>query len=326
MMTKAFLRNMYATAVALVTMMFALPAVAQSPQAYVVKGADGHTLTFYYDTLKPARPDGVYGINDTKTDEAGDAYPAWAGSFDNINTAITHVKFDPSFKDYRPTSTALWFNFCIELTQITGMEHLNTSEVTTMHAMFSHCLKLSTLDVSHFNTAKVNSMWAMFNSCKSLTSLDVSAFNMANATDLQKMFLGCEQLAVLDATNFNPVKAANMENMFVGCFALTTIYCNYKWACPNSRYMFDGCEKLNGAAKYDANRTDVAMANPTTGYFTKKVSTGIASLPHPTTSTQLPTPNAQHPVYNLQGARMSQSWEALPKGMYIVNGKKIMKP
>ncbi|MFC2440710.1 MAG: hypothetical protein ACFNVH_07875, partial [Segatella maculosa] len=39
--------------------------------------------------------------------------------------------------------------------------------------------------------------------------------------------------------------------------------------------MFQDCTELIGAVKYDPNKTDISMANPTTGYFTRKGSTGI---------------------------------------------------
>ncbi|EHG24181.1 hypothetical protein HMPREF9332_00382 [Alloprevotella rava F0323] len=35
--------------------------------------------------------------------------------------------------------------------------------------------------------------------------------------------------------------------------------------------MFSGCENLKDAVPYDASKVDVSMANPETGYFTKKV-------------------------------------------------------
>jgi len=34
--------------------------------------------------------------------------------------------------------------------------------------------------------------------------------------------------------------------------------------------MFYGCTKLVGAVPYDSTKIDVTMANPTTGYFTRK--------------------------------------------------------
>ena len=60
------------------------------------------------------------------------------------------------------------------------------------------------------------------------------------------------------------------------------------------------------------------MANPTTGYFTKKSATGIT---HPTAA----EPLKRQGIYNLQGVKMQGSLDLLPAGVYIVDGKKIVK-
>jgi surface protein len=141
-----------------------------------------------------------------------------------------------------------------KLQTITGMEYLNTSEVTNMSWMFGYCSSLTSLDLSNFNTANVRQMADMFISCHGLTSLDLSSFNTSNVTDM------CE--------------------MFYGCIALTTIYVGEGWstaAVTDSEDMFYGCKKLVGGAgtTYDANHVDASYAhidggadNP--GYFTAK--------------------------------------------------------
>jgi len=45
--------------------------------------------------------------------------------------------------------------------------------------------------------------------------------------------------------------------------------------------------------------------------------TDIASIPT--------TTPVSHAIYSIQGIRMSQSWETLPKGIYIIDGKKLVK-
>ena len=38
------------------------------------------------------------------------------------------------------------------------------------------------------------------------------------------------------------------------------------------------------------------------------------------------TPSVQNGmIYDLQGRKMGTTWDELPKGLYIVNGKKIVK-
>ena len=66
-----------------------------------------------------------------------------------------------------------------------------------------------------------------------------------------------------------------MSRMFSGCSALATISSNTAWQCPQSEEMFAGCTQLKGAVAYDENKTDVTMANPETGYFTRSNDGGV---------------------------------------------------
>ena len=252
-------------------------------QGYAVFDQTSKTLTFSYG----AKPEGAYDLNE------GTNSPTWAKHAANIKKVV----FAASFAKARPTSCYNWFRYCEKLTQIEGIEHLNTEEVTDMSWMFMDCRGLTSLDVSHFNTAKVTDMGVMFNSCSSLTSLDVSNFNTAkvtdmytmfhccsslktldltnfntaNVTDLGYMFEGCSSLKTLDLTNFNTEKVTSIIGMFHDCSSLTTIYVSDKFITTNvtrGNIVFDGCTALKGAIDYDANKTDCTYANYTNGYFT----------------------------------------------------------
>ena len=252
-------------------MMCALGTMAQ--EAYVNFTPEDSTLTFYFDNLRSSRSGTTYDLN-TESNP-----PEW--NKPGIYYYLTRVVFDPSFADARPTSTYQWFHIMIKLESITGMQYLNTSEVTNMGYMFSGCIALTSLDLSNFNTANVTIMDCMFLSCSGLTSLDLSSFNTANVTRLYSMFAGCYGLTSLDLSNFNTAKVISMENMFRSCTSLTTIYAGDEWstaAVSQSNNMFTGCTNLVGGkgTTYDENYVDVAYAhidggpsNP--GYFTEKV-------------------------------------------------------
>ena len=200
-----------------------------------VKYADG-TLTFRWG-YKKTLGENEYELNSDKY------LPAW----NTYNRKISKVVFEASFANARPTNCYAWFKSFRNLTQIAGIENLNTENVKDMSDMFYICSGLISLDVTHFNTENVTSMRNMFYSCSSLTSLDVTNFNTANVTD--------------------------MSNMFSNCRNLTTIYVSDKFVINNKNYsLFFGCEKLKGAiTEYDASKTDYTYANYTTGYFTKLV-------------------------------------------------------
>ena len=258
------------------------------------------TLTFRRGLSKPA---GAYDLNE------GNATPEWRkekepedGSFvpgEKIN--ISKVVFDASCANARPTSCFEWFDMCTSLTEIEGIENLNTEKVTNMGSMFSGCYVLNPLDVSNFNTQnvedmsdmfvscmnlkslnvsnfdtqKVKDMNDMFYNCNSLTSLDVSNFDTQNVEDMSYMFSCCEGLNSLDLSKFDTQKVTDMSCMFWNSSALTTIYASDKFVTTkvsSGAKMFEGCTSLKGAiTEYDKNKTDNTYANYVDGYFTKLV-------------------------------------------------------
>ena len=165
-----------------------------------------YTLTFYYDNLRSSRAKTGYTF-----DISSVSYPDWKGYI------VLNVVFDPSFASVRPTTTSYWFDSQGALKTITGLEYLNTSEVTNMSHMFSNCKVLTSLDLSSFNTAKVTSMGHMFHGCEALTSLDLSSFNTAEVTYMKDMFSGCKALTSLDLSSFNTAKAIDISFMFYDC-------------------------------------------------------------------------------------------------------------
>ena len=241
-------------------------------EAYAVYTEDNSTLTFYYDDQRSTRPSTTtYGLN-TGTEEM---------EWHENPYYFTHVVFDPSFADARPTTTYRWFYGMSNLVSITGMEYLNTDSVTNMADMFDNCRQLPIVDLSHFNTANVTTMSYMFANCRALTSLDLSSFNTDNVTTMESMFLFCNGLKSVDLSSFTNAKVRRTANMFQNCSALTTIYASSSWYLPANNFsyaMFLDCTSLVGGmgTTYDANHINAEYAhidggpsNP--GYFTEKV-------------------------------------------------------
>ena len=245
------------------------------------------TLTFKYGP-STSKPEGAYKLNVVPY------RPGWHAQKEKIKTVV----FDASFAIARPTTCNTWFSGCKNLTDIKGIEYLNTEKVTSMIYMFDGCTKLESLDLTNFNTAVVKSMTYMFNNCSTLTSLNLSNFNNAKVTDISSMFEGCTKLASLDLSNFNTekvmymsnmfyncsaltsldlrkfntAKVTEMNNMFYNCSALTTIYASDKFVTDlvtSSVDMFSGCKNLIGAIGYDeTNTNNKDYANLVDGYFT----------------------------------------------------------
>ena len=136
---------------------------------------------------------------------------------------IVHIVFDKSFSTYTPTTLYRFFQDLTKLETITGLEYLNTANVTDMSKMFYNCSSLTSLDVTHFNTEEVRNMSFMFYRCSSLTSLDVTHFNTEEVRNMSFMFYRCSSLTSLDVTHFNTEKVTNMNSMFENCSSLTSL-------------------------------------------------------------------------------------------------------
>ena len=168
------------------------------------------TLTFRYKRVKP---EGAYDLN------VGDNDPGWYAQRENIEKVV----FDASFANARPTSCYRWFYKCTSLTEIEGIENLNTQNVENMRYMFTSCIKLKSLDVSKFNTANVTHMSNMFEDCEELSSLDLSNFDTQNVKYMDKMFHNCNSLTSLDLSNFDTQNLNFMSQMFDNCNSLTSL-------------------------------------------------------------------------------------------------------
>lgn len=262
MMKKRMFLKLMAVAMLLLT---AMQAVAQKEFYGVSSYNNGNeTWTYYYDTQKASR---------------GGVSSPGNGLLNTSNTVT--VVFDASVADYKPTSMTGWFSNCSELTTITGLQYLNTSNVWMMNMMFMGCSKLKSVDLSHFDTSKVTTMVAMFEGCSSLTKLDLTSFDTSNVTDMEGMFAYCSSLTIVDLSSFNTAKVTNMSGMFAYCEVLRTIYADdARWsiaAVTNGSDVFCECGPLvggNGTKYYDTYIENVSYARVDKagqpGYFTQK--------------------------------------------------------
>ena len=219
-------------------------------EPYVVF-ADG-TLTFCYDGLKTLRTN-AYDLN------TGNEAPAWLSH----NADVTAVVFDPSFAEARPTSTHSWFDSMNQLADISGLQYLNTSEVTDMASMFQACTGLATLDLGSFNTANVTDMSAMFSGCSALTTIYVgTGWSTASVTQSDGMFVGCTQLAGAAGTQFSP-DATGAERAAVDGIDDATGYLSYlAYATITHAYGSDGTIYNYLSFFYDGMHAEHALTEP----------------------------------------------------------------
>lgn len=259
--------------------------------AWVRFDAATGTLTFQCSSAK-TDADTDFFLNEARDD------PGWYGT---KSADIKTVVFKRNFRDARPTTCSLWFGSCTNLTSIEGLENLNTSDVTRMDYMFYKCGQLRALDLSGFNTEKVKNMADMFGYCKNLETLNLSSFKTNDLTNMSRMFYECNKIVQLDLSGFNTsgVKAldqvfkncdalesldlssfdtkwvTDMSSLFEYCQSLKTIYVSDSFSTfmvKSSTNMFRDCNNLKGATAFaDIQEREMARANYTDGYFTKKV-------------------------------------------------------
>ena len=127
---------------------------------YVVLSTDEKTLTFYYDNAKESHGGTVYALNE------GFNHPGWLNDVE-----FTKAVFDPSFADARPTSCYEWFSGKPALTNVEGLQYLDTSEANTLNYMFDYCINLQSLDLSHL-TIPENTLCLLYE-CRNLKRLTI---------------------------------------------------------------------------------------------------------------------------------------------------------
>ena len=219
-----------------------------APNAEAYATYKNGTLTFYYDTHRQHR----YGMETYGfTPEEYASYlglPGWLQPMSSHANDITTVVFTPLFSYARPVTTSKWFQNCVNLDTIIGMNNLNTEMVTDMSFMFYNCHKLTDddLDFSNFNTASVTSMKSMFYDCVALVAPDFSSFNTRVCTEMDNMFYGCTGLTSLDLSMFETTDCSfssmyydchNLESLNLGSFGVTDTH-----ICNN---MFTNCNHLH---------------------------------------------------------------------------------
>ena len=245
-------------------------APSASPEPYAVLSDNNTKLTFFYDDQKDIR--GGMGVGPFLPDSE-----RWGGHQGEIVTVV----FDTSFANCTTlTSTASWFQGFSNLTTITGLEFLNTVNVTSMEGMFAYCSSLTSLDVSGFNTENVTNMEGMFYHCSSLTSLDVSGFNTSKVTSMNGMFYDCSSLTSLDIRHFDTSGAISMYNMFGHCTSLNTLDLSHfdTSGVVDMHNMFRYCSALTDLNVSSFNTSNVTNMNSMFGKCNSLITLDLSSF------------------------------------------------
>ena len=180
---------------------------------------------------------------------------------------IQEVKFTGQLK---VNSAAEMFRGLPNLTKITGLKNLDTSDTIDMRYMFANCENLTSIDgIGDLQTPKVTNMLYMFADCGKLTSLDLSSFDTANTSwGVEGMFQDCKNLQSIKLSpKFTIANVNSMKFMFDGCSSLTALDLS-KFDTSNVTNMTSTFRNCSSLTKLDLSSFDTSKVNDMIGMFT----------------------------------------------------------
>lgn len=118
---------------------------------------------------------------------------------------------------YNDTENVKNFESMFEISQVTTIPQLNTSNATNMNAMMYSCKNITTIPL--FDTSKVKTMRSMFFECRKLTTIPL--LDTSNVTDMFQIFRYCDKLVTIPALDVS--NNFNFNNSFGGCTSLKSI-------------------------------------------------------------------------------------------------------
>ena len=162
--------------------------------------------------------------------------------------SITEVEFTSSFAEVQPASTMNWFRNFQNLSKVSGLQYLNTSETTTMKGMFCVCSSLTSVSDLSISES-VTDLSELFWGCKKLKTVSFGTVNTSKVTDMSSMFSNCAALEELSLEKFNSASVRNMEHTFNGCSNLRTLKLSNDFTAaqveaPDTKYTFYGVHDM----------------------------------------------------------------------------------
>ena len=143
---------------------------------------------------------------------------------------------------------------------LTGLEYVDTSNVTNMSFMFNRCKALENLDLSSFDTSNVTEMCNMFFRCEALESLDLCNFNTSKVEDMSYMFAECSGLKNVNLSSFNTSNVTGMHGMFEVCSGLENLDLSSfdTSKVEDMSWMFEECSGLKNVnlSSFDTSNVD----------------------------------------------------------------------
>lgn len=198
------------------------------------------TLKRSYNFYKGQEPmSSIHSITFSK--KAPEDYDeSWSASATDANCLIGYRKGDQvyivgeqilaswdcqyMFAGHDSYGTPFWTN----LTNINGLDLIDTSQVKEMAFMFTFSKVSDLSGIETWDVSNVQDFSAMFqghdNSGDSpFICLSVANWDTSSATSMSHMFYGCAQLTSIPIDNWNVSKVKNFSHMFADCYKLQSL-------------------------------------------------------------------------------------------------------
>ena len=132
----------------------------------------------------------------------------------DIGVKIHTITFNSKVKCIASESSCPVFSHLLRLTSV-NVEMLDISDVTSLRYMFSTCSALKTLDLSSWDTSAVRDMREIFLGCATLCDLKLPRnFVTSSCTDISSMFEGCFSLSSVDVSHWDTSSVQSMRKTF----------------------------------------------------------------------------------------------------------------
>ena len=138
---------------------------------------------------------------DDKKSEVIDAITDWKTT--ELKGAVKTVIFTTSMRDYASESFYEWFYGFSQLTEVIGMENLNTSLTTSFAYMFYNCSSLTSIDISTLDLSSAKNVYCMFAYCTNLKTIYRHDAFPSTLTNANQIFLGCTKLVGGNGTTYD---------------------------------------------------------------------------------------------------------------------------
>ena len=120
-----------------------------------------------------------------------------------------------------------YFFYGLDALESIDLSGLDSSQVTTMHGMFSGCLSLDIVDLALLDSSSATDISYLLQDCELIESVDLSSWNLSCVENISGLFYGCSSLTDVNLDSLK--EAGNLQNiseMFAGCSSLTSLDLN----------------------------------------------------------------------------------------------------